>query len=92
MPRVATFEERKACVKNLVSNDKKYVRAIKIPESFNKQLEGFDITYSDFKDLTYQMRTKLENLINDIIKESMKSNLKFDEFVDIKEVPYGRYN
>ena len=89
MPRIAKYEERQHCV---IFKETKYVRAIKVPDSYKDIAAAYkDIRYSDLKDLESKMFTKLEEMINAAIEEAMKTEW-FDQFTDIKEVPYGRYN
>ena len=69
------------------------VRALAIPEKFYGMLAELPQRYSEY---TAESKHTLFDLIEEIIDDTMKSTLTdgnfFNEFVDIKEVPYGRYN
>ena len=69
------------------------VRALAIPPEYLKQISELPTRYSDYG---YEEKKTLFDLIEQIIDDTMKSNWTdgnfFNEFVDIKEVPYGRYN
>ena len=69
------------------------VRALAVPEKFYGILEELPQRYSEY---TTENKRTLFDLIEDIISDTMKSNWTngnfFNEFVEIKEVPYGRYN
>lgn len=69
------------------------VRALAVPEKFYSVLEELPQRYSEY---TTENKRTLFDLIEDIISDTMKSNWTdgnfFNEFVEIKEVPYGRYN
>ena len=69
------------------------VRALAIPEKFYSMVAELPQRYSEY---TAENKHTLFDLIEQIIDDTMKSNWTdgnfFNEFVDIKEVPYGRYN
>ena len=69
------------------------VRALAVPEKFYSILEELPQRYSEY---TTENKHTLFDLIEQIIDDTMKSNWTdgnfFNEFVEIKEVPYGRYN
>ena len=69
------------------------VRALQIPTRFYDQIKEMPPQYSDY---TTENKQTLFDLISEIIDDTLKSNWTdgnfFNEFVDIKEVPYGRYN
>lgn len=69
------------------------VRALQIPQKFYDQVKEMPPQYSDY---TTENKQTLFDLISEIIDDTLKSNWTdgnfFNEFVDIKEVPYGRYN
>ena len=69
------------------------VRALQIPTRFYDQIKEVPPQYSDY---TTENKQTLFDLISEIIDDTLKSNWTdgnfFNEFVDIKEVPYGRYN
>ena len=69
------------------------VRALAIPEKFYDIVAELPQRYSEY---TSENKHTLFDLIEQIIDDTMKSNWTngnfFNEFVDIKEVPYGRYN
>ena len=88
MPRIAKWAERQQCV----IQENKYVKVIKVPDQYKDIAAAYkNIRYSDLKNLESIMFNKLEEMINAAIKEAMKPEW-FDQFVDVKEVPYGRYN
>ena len=89
MPRIAKWAERQQCV---ILKETKYVKAIKVPDSYKDIAAAYkDVKYSDLQNLESIMFNKLEEMINAAIKEAMKPEW-FDQFIDVKEVPYGRYN
>ena len=69
------------------------VRALEIPEKFYGRVAELPQRYSEY---TAENKHTLFNLIEDIIADTIKTNWTdgnfFNEFVEIKEVPYGRYN
>lgn len=67
------------------------VRALQIPPGFYNQIKEMPVNYSDF---TSGNKQTLFDLISQIIDDTLPkvSSEFFNEFVDIKEVPYGRYN
>ena len=106
MPHIVKYAEKRQCVRpkeELWSEDLKlkYVRPVAeqaarvlaVPQQFYSVLEDLPTRYSDY---TTENKRTLFDLIEDIISDTMKSNWTdenfFNEFVDIKEVPYGRYN
>jgi hypothetical protein len=106
MPHITKWQEKRQCVRpkeELWSEDLKLkyvrpvaeqaVRALAVPQQFYSVLEDLPTRYSDY---TTENKRTLFDLIEDIISDTMKSNWTdgnfFNEFVDIKEVPYGRYN
>lgn len=67
------------------------VRALQVPQKFYDQIKEMPVNYSDY---TSENKQTLFDLISQIIDDTLPkvSNEFFNEFVDIKEVPYGRYN
>ena len=67
------------------------VRALQIPQKFYDQIKEMPVNYSDY---TSENKQTLFDLISQIIDDTLPkvSSEFFNEFVDIKEVPYGRYN
>ena len=68
------------------------VRALQIPQKFYDQIKEMPVNYSDY---TSENKQTLFDLISQIIDDTlpkMQDLEFFNEFVDIKEVPYGRYN
>lgn len=68
------------------------VRALQIPTRFYDQIKEMPVNYSDY---TSENKQTLFDLISQIIDDTlpkMQDLEFFGEFVDIKEVPYGRYN
>ena len=67
------------------------VRALQIPTRFYDQIKEMPPQYSDY---TTENKQTLFDLISQIIDDTLPkvSSEFFNEFVDIKEVPYGRYN
>lgn len=69
------------------------VRALAIPPFMYDRLKDLPQQYSY---MTPQDKCTIFDLIEEVIENTMKSNWTdgnfFNEFVDIKEVPYGRYN
>ena len=67
------------------------VRALQIPTRFYDQIKEMPVNYSDY---TSENKQTLFDLISQIIDDTLPkvSNEFFNEFVDIKEVTYGRYN
>lgn len=106
MPHITKWNEKRQCIrpKDILWDkdlELKYVRpvaeqavrAFAIPEKFFSIVQGLPQTYSEY---TMENKKTLFDLIEDIVSETMLSNWTdgnfFNEFVDIKEVPYGRYN
>lgn len=108
MPHITKLSEKRQCVKpkdidQLWSKDlelkyvrpvaQQAVRALAIPEKFYSIIQGLPKTYDEY---TSDNKKTLFDLIEDIVSDTIKSNWTdgnfFNEFVDIKEVPYGRYN
>ena len=106
MPHITKWQEKRQCVRpkeGLWSEDLKLkyirpvadqaVRALAVPEKFYSILEELPQRYSEY---TTENKHTLFDLIEQIIDDTMKSSWTdgnfFNEFVDIKEVPYGRYN
>ena len=82
MPHIVKYSERIQCVKPNISvttweDDLKYKYIRPLQEAYVK---GNSHTVFDL----------IESIIEDLIPKA--SNEFFNEFVDIKEVPYGRYN
>lgn len=69
------------------------VRALAIPPHMLERLQALPNQYSY---MTPEDKCTIFDLIEEVIDSTMKSNWTdgnfFNEFVDIKEVPYGRYN
>lgn len=69
------------------------VRALAIPPYLYDRLQELPDKYSY---MSAQDKCSIFDLIEEVIDSTMKSNWTdgnfFNEFVDIKEVPYGRYN
>ena len=67
------------------------VRALQVPQRFYDQIKEMPVNYSDY---TSENKQTLFDLISQIIDDTLPkiSDEFFNEFVDIKEVPYGRYN
>lgn len=69
------------------------VRALAIPPYLYDKLRELPNQYSY---MTSEDKCTIFDLIEEVIDSTMKSNWTnenfFNEFVDIKEVPYGRYN
>lgn len=68
------------------------VRALAIPPEYLRQISELPTRYSDYG---YEEKKTLFDLIEQIIDDTlpkMRDLEFFNEFVDIKEVPYGRYN
>lgn len=106
MPHITKYSEKMKCVrsrmKEIWSEDLKYkyvipegepAKVVVVPEKFYGIIQTLPSHYSDY---TAGDKQTLFSLIEEIIDNTMKSNWTngdfFNEFVDIKEVPYGRYN
>ena len=104
MPHIVKYQERMQCIKPKIwEEDLQYkyvrpisqsaVRALQIPDRFMDIVKSFPTHYVDY---TPHDKCTLFNLIEEIIDETLSDRCKnsefFNEFVDIKEVPYGRYN
>ena len=81
MPHIVKYSERMRCIKpnitTLWEEDLKYKYIKPIQEAY----------VQDDKRTVFDL---IESIIEDLIPKV--SNEFFNEFVDIKEVPYGRYN
>ena len=90
MPHIVKWQEKRQCVRPVAEQT---ARVLAVPQQFYSVLEDLPTRYSDY---TTKNKRTLFNLIENIISDTMKSNWTdgnfFNEFVDIKEVPYGRYN
>ena len=100
MPRILKLRERRECVKSKMpvwDGDKlQYVSAIgekatkclAIPKQFYEAFQDLPQSYSEY---TSENKKTLFDLIEEIIKDTMTSNLSddifFKDFVEIKEVP-----
>lgn len=69
------------------------VRALAIPPYMLKRLRKLPTQYSY---MTPEDKCSIFDLVEEVISNTMKSNWTeenfLQDFVDIKEVPYGRYN
>ena len=69
------------------------VRALAIPPYMFDRLQELPTQYSY---MTPEDKCSIFDLVEEVISNTMKSNWTdgnfFNEFIDIKEVPYGRYN
>lgn len=81
MPHIVKYSERMRCIKpnitTLWEEDLKYKYIKPIQEAY----------VQDDKRTVFDL---IESIVEDLIPKV--SNEFFNEFVDIKEVPYGRYN
>ena len=81
MPHIVKYSERMRCIKpnitTLWEEDLKYKYIKPIQEAY----------VQDDKRTVFDL---IESIVEDLIPKA--SNEFFNEFVDIKEVPYGRYN
>lgn len=86
MPHIVNFREKCALVKPKymdwsIDLKKKYIS----PTATSTENYWGDMRYST---------KKLLKIIEDIVEQTLPQTMDdfFDQFVDIKEVPYGRYN
>ena len=81
MPHIVKYSERMRCIKpnitTLWEEDLKYKYIRPVQEAY----------VQDNKRTVFDL---IESIVEDLIPKV--SNEFFNEFVDIKEVPYGRYN
>ena len=104
MPHIVKFSERRQCIR--LSSDTweedlkyKYVRPVaeqavhvlKVPDIYLDIIKALPARYSDY---TTSDKSTLFKLIEQIVEDTvpLANSEFFNEFVDIKEVPYGRYN
>lgn len=100
MPRILKLYERQECIKPKLpvwdkdklqcasSVSEKAVKCLSIPKQFYEAFQDLPQSYSEY---TSENEKTLFNLIEEIIRDTMTSNLSddifFKDFVEIKEVP-----
>lgn len=95
MPRIAKYSEKMSCIRQgYYWNSPQGVRALRVPDRLlNQVMEISKITWSE---ATPHDKKTIFDLIEDIVTDTLSSRDTDSEFlkdfVEIKEVPYGRYN
>lgn len=100
MPRILKLHERQECIKPKMpvwDGDKlqyvsaiseKATRCLAIPKQFYEAIQDLPQSYSEY---TLENKKTLFDIIEEIIRDTMTSNLSddtfFKDFVEIKEVP-----
>ena len=99
MPRILKLHERQECIKSKMpvwdgklqyasAISEKATRCLAIPKQFYEAFQDLPQSYSEY---TSENKKTLFDLIEEIIRDTMTSNLSddifFKDFVEIKEVP-----
>lgn len=105
MPHITKYREKMRCIrpkeetwerdlefKYILPTARQASRVLQIPEPYLNIVKSLPSQHQD----STQDKNTLFNLIENIVSNTLTSNMKSDEFlkdfVEIKEVPYGRYN
>ena len=77
MPRIAKWKEKNECVKHLAPRPVKFF------------LEDTKMDFIEGKMTLDEITESFAAYIDQVVEESIKNSLRFDQFVDVKEVPNG---
>ena len=77
MPRIAKWKEKNECVKYLAPRPVKFF------------LEDTKMDFIEGKMTLDEITESFAAYIDQVVEESIKNSLRFDQFVDVKEVPNG---
>jgi hypothetical protein len=92
MPRITKPSERRRLIKSeselwSLDLERKYLRPL---------MDSINATYKEFSTnkYNYNARASLFDIIEQIVEDTLPKTTSefFDKMIDIKEVPYGRYN
>lgn len=87
MPRIAKWSEKSKCVNYHL--ERKPVKIYIDTPTGNGKIYTIEHDAAKYSATLFQ---SFEDYINKTIEQALKSSSPFEQFVDVKEVPYGRYN